>query len=455
MRNFVILLILVGLGVATYASRESLKDSINQILSRTSSVEELSERQPTIPPTRSVSSPTLELGDEYSAYSPVIQVNPDTKSANDPEASSANQPAPTLTGEQIFEQYDSGKISLEEAKELLQDLKKTATGLTFKGEASSTLIEKSKSILERVWKESGEGKSLTVNYTYTPVYDPLTDNFNLIDWDETSRGHATITIPQDQGELSAGVVYAATFMVLTFELTQDPNQASLEELQSIYRHATEEEHQEILRCFEELKLTYCSIFIAGYPQGTSQITIPTIAVPNSPTPTATSSITLEEGSIEWITSLEAKIHALINQERRKASLDSLVNDHKLSSIARLHSQDMARNDYFSHENLSGQGPTDRANEENYTCRKDLGGGWYSEGIAENIVQGYTYSSITYINGIPRRNYSTIDEIADELVRSWMASPGHKQNILDKQYDKSGIGVAVDQDGKVYATQDFC
>jgi uncharacterized protein YkwD len=39
----------------------------------------------------------------------------------------------------------------------------------------------------------------------------------------------------------------------------------------------------------------------------------------------------------------------------------------------------------------------------------------------------------------------------------MQSDGHRQNILEKNYTRQGIGVAIDEadDGKVYITQVVC
>jgi uncharacterized protein YkwD len=36
----------------------------------------------------------------------------------------------------------------------------------------------------------------------------------------------------------------------------------------------------------------------------------------------------------------------------------------------------------------------------------------------------------------------------------MASPGHRANILDGKFTRTGVGVAVDADGTVYVTQVF-
>ncbi len=37
----------------------------------------------------------------------------------------------------------------------------------------------------------------------------------------------------------------------------------------------------------------------------------------------------------------------------------------------------------------------------------------------------------------------------------MHSSGHRQNILNRAYRKTGIGAAIATDGQVYVTQVFC
>jgi|GEM_PF-1526124 len=176
-------------------------------------------------------------------------------------------------------------------------------------------------------------------------------------------------------------------------------------------------------------------------------------------------ITDTVGNVDWgikspfqpeinTTELALDIHNLINIERQKYGLSPLIYDLELGEIALAHSQDMATRGYFSHDNLGGDGPTERAIKAGYTVHKELGGGWYSDGIAENIFQNNLYSSVTYINGIPMHDWNDQNEIALSTVFGWMNSPGHRQNILDSSYDKEGIGVAVSSDNKVYITQDF-
>jgi uncharacterized protein YkwD len=155
-----------------------------------------------------------------------------------------------------------------------------------------------------------------------------------------------------------------------------------------------------------------------------------------------------------IPTLESQIHVLINQQRKSKGLSPLNYDSSLASIARKHSADMARNNYFAHVNLQGLDPTGRGSQVGYSCYKNYGS-YYTTGIAENIMQNNRYDSVTYYNGIPRYAWNSQEEIAQSTVSGWMGSPGHRENILTSTYDREGIGVAIAADDKVYITEDFC
>jgi uncharacterized protein YkwD len=114
---------------------------------------------------------------------------------------------------------------------------------------------------------------------------------------------------------------------------------------------------------------------------------------------------------------------------------------------------MATQDYFDHYNLKGQGPTERAKAAGYNCYKTFGS-YYSDGIAENIFQNWLYNSTIYYGGIATHNWNTQEDLASSTVNGWMGSPGHRQNILNPDYSKEGIGVALSTDDKVLITQDF-
>lgn len=147
--------------------------------------------------------------------------------------------------------------------------------------------------------------------------------------------------------------------------------------------------------------------------------------------------------------IERYIFNYTNNERNERGIDPLEWDDELAEIAREHSRDMIENDFFDHTNLAGETPTDRAKRHGYSLHKDLGGGWYSEGIGENIATMAT----GYVQGHGYVNNDS-ESIARALVDSWMNSTGHRENILNQDYDKIGVGVAYDGSTHYYATQDF-
>jgi uncharacterized protein YkwD len=100
---------------------------------------------------------------------------------------------------------------------------------------------------------------------------------------------------------------------------------------------------------------------------------------------------------------------------------------------------MAFHDYFEHLGPRGQTPLARMRAVGYISSSRVG---YE--VGENIAWG------TRRLATPRA-----------IVAAWMASPGHRANILDPRYRETGIGVAPHppralahgQPGAIY-TQDF-
>ena len=114
------------------------------------------------------------------------------------------------------------------------------------------------------------------------------------------------------------------------------------------------------------------------------------------------------------------IFCLTNQIRTSYGLAPFHRDARLDTTARLHSEDMARRDYFAHTTPEGLSPGDRAEAQGYT-----------EGVGENIAAGY-------------RN-------ARAVVLGWMASAGHCRNILGTARD---IGVGTAATPRANYTQNF-
>ncbi len=125
-----------------------------------------------------------------------------------------------------------------------------------------------------------------------------------------------------------------------------------------------------------------------------------------------------------MTADEKKILELTNAERAKEKLPPLAPNPTLFKIARLHSANMAKKGEMKHE-LDGKGPAQRTEEGGYDYAK----------VAENI--GLT-------EGLP----------LEAIMKSWMESKAHHDNILDAGLHEIGIGIAHNDKGEVYYTQLF-
>jgi uncharacterized protein YkwD len=152
--------------------------------------------------------------------------------------------------------------------------------------------------------------------------------------------------------------------------------------------------------------------------------------------------------------LEGRVHELINVERKNAKINPLEIDDRLARIARAHSEDMAKRNFFSHVSPEGKDATARAKVSGYDCRK-ISFDYSAEGLGENIYQGNLYSSVQTRGTQRTYNWNSAEVIASESVRAWMQSDVHRKNILQKNYTLTGIGIAIAADDKVYVTQVFC
>lgn len=102
----------------------------------------------------------------------------------------------------------------------------------------------------------------------------------------------------------------------------------------------------------------------------------------------------------------AKIFAQTNAQRTKAGLKPLISDPALDKAAGEWARALARSCTFKHSSAT------------WRAERVAKAGWSATG--ENIAAGYAASSV---------------------VSAWMASPGHKANILNTKYTGVGIGYA--------------
>ena len=151
--------------------------------------------------------------------------------------------------------------------------------------------------------------------------------------------------------------------------------------------------------------------------------------------------------------LEKSIHGLINREREAKGLQPLAWDAKLAAIARGHSADMAKRNYFAHASPEGANFDARYAKARYKCFIPVGD--VIHGGAENIARDDLYAKLTTLGDRKYYDWHSEDELARRAVTGWMKSPGHRANILTPHWAHEGLGVIVTRDLKVYVTQDFC
>lgn len=122
-----------------------------------------------------------------------------------------------------------------------------------------------------------------------------------------------------------------------------------------------------------------------------------------------------------ITSYEQQVIDLVNVQRKNYGLSPLKANWELSRVARIKSQDMHDNGYFSHTSPIYGSP--------FTMIKNFGISYKTAG--ENIAKG--------------------QKTPQAVVNAWMNSEGHRANILNASFTQIGVGYVADGN---YWTQMF-
>lgn len=121
--------------------------------------------------------------------------------------------------------------------------------------------------------------------------------------------------------------------------------------------------------------------------------------------------------------LEAEMLKLVNKERVAARLKPLAPDPELTEVARRHSTDMFARGYFAHDTPEGRDPFDRMRAANIRFVT----------AGENLALGPTL------------------QIAHSGL---MNSPGHRANILSKDFGRAGIGIMDGGNRGLMVSQEF-
>ncbi|RZS39317.1 uncharacterized protein YkwD [Herbihabitans rhizosphaerae] len=162
------------------------------------------------------------------------------------------------------------------------------------------------------------------------------------------------------------------------------------------------------------------------PTTTSQPTTSAPPPPSTTTPTLTTTTgtppptTTATKPPPGPTGIAAQVLDLVNAERSRAGCAAARLESRLVDAAAGHSGDMARRGYLSHTTPEGV---------TFDVRIRQAG--YPKPGAENIARG--------------------QRTAEQVMNSWMNSPGHRRNILDCSL--IAMGIALDTNG-FYWTQTF-
>lgn len=122
--------------------------------------------------------------------------------------------------------------------------------------------------------------------------------------------------------------------------------------------------------------------------------------------------------------MEDRVIALTNAQRRARGCASLRPHSYLRNSARGHTVTMAVKGVMSHQ-LPG--------EPRFSVRITRAGYTNWRIVAENVARGFSGPSA--------------------VVRAWMASPGHRRNILNCKLRHIGVGVVL-KNGQLWWTQNF-
>jgi uncharacterized protein YkwD len=125
-------------------------------------------------------------------------------------------------------------------------------------------------------------------------------------------------------------------------------------------------------------------------------------------------------------SVATELVRLTNAERASAGRPALAVNAKLMRAAQLQADQMAALSHMDHVLPSARypRPVDRINAVGYDWRS----------FGENIAYGAPDAAAT--------------------MRNWMNSPGHRQNIMSREFTEIGVGYASDTAGRPYYAQVF-
>ena len=119
---------------------------------------------------------------------------------------------------------------------------------------------------------------------------------------------------------------------------------------------------------------------------------------------------------------EADILHLVNSARAAKGCKPLVLNNALTAAARGHANAMSKQNFFGHQSPNGASVGKRVTKAGYNWSQ----------VAENISGGWT--------------------TPEKVVSEWMASSGHRKNILTCRFKDAGVAMVYDPNDKTLPGQ---
>lgn len=170
---------------------------------------------------------------------------------------------------------------------------------------------------------------------------------------------------------------------------------------------------------------------------------------------STGSSTSDDDPQYLLAELPELVHAEVNESRARHNHSPLALSSDLAAEAESHSEDMAKNEFFSHTSPERGDLRTRLQDAEIDCGEKA-----DVRPAENLFRATAFSAReiqTDQNGISSTyKWKESSRLAREVVVGWKDSPAHRSNLFSPTAVRHGIGVALSQDAEhVYVTQILC
>ncbi|WP_309617585.1 CAP domain-containing protein [Salinibacterium sp.] len=120
--------------------------------------------------------------------------------------------------------------------------------------------------------------------------------------------------------------------------------------------------------------------------------------------------------------MASEVVVLANQKRAEVGCGPVSDDSAFAAVAHAHAVDMSERNYFDHTTPEGVTPWDRA------------------GAAGLDARG--------------ENIAAVSPTSAGVIEAWMGSPGHRDNMLNCEHTKLGVGVYLTGPHSPYWVQLF-